>query len=305
MAKKDKICLGTRASPLALAQARIVQNKLEKTFPHLRVTCKKIHTTGDREATTPLHQLGGKGVFIKEIEKALLNGEIDLAVHSLKDITCTLPDALCLAAFLPTESFCDVLVSNISCQQLADLPYGSTLATGSLRRKALLKKMRSDIKAIDIRGNVNTRLKKLDEGHFDGVILSEAGLIRLGMADRITHRFDPHLFYPAPGQGVIALEVRKKNVHTKLLCQAINDSHQHFFSTMEFAFLKVLGLGCDSPVGAFSFLENGKFRLKAFVSNRAMTHFLEKEVLASADERLLKAEELGNDCLQWLCHYEE
>lgn len=294
--------LGTRTSPLAMAQARIVQKKLEDVFPNLEVECIKIETAGDKDLTSPLHLIGGKGIFIKEIEQALLDEKIDIAVHSLKDITSDTPDGLFLKAFLEAEFFLDVLVLKPSFHHFNDLLQGATLATGSLRRKALLKRMRPDIKTVEIRGNVNTRLKKLDRGDFDGVVFSEAGLIRLGMEDRVTYRFDPHTFYPAPGQGVIALETRTNDQNAHKFCDAINHSQQYLRSTMEMGFLKVLGLDCNAPIGAFTFFENKVIHLKAFISDQTMTHFLEDEVIATPEERLNKAQELGEKFLHWLKH---
>ncbi|MGA8164973.1 MAG: hydroxymethylbilane synthase [Waddliaceae bacterium] len=277
-----------------------MQTQLEAALPNLQVECIPIVTSGDRDLISPIHEIGGKGLFIKEIEKALLDGEVDIAVHSLKDITSATPDALSLRAFLKSESFLDALILAPPFRSFHDLPPGTILATGSLRRQALLKRLRPEIKTIDIRGNINTRMKKLDRGDCDGLILAEAGLMRLGMEERIAERFDPHIFTPAPGQGVIALEIRTDDHAVRAVCDAINDPQQHLRSTMEMEFLNVLGLDCKAPVGAFTFIENESIHLKVFISNQAMMAFFEDDVIAVPEERLSKARALGETCLHWL-----
>ena len=297
---KKTIRLGTRASPLALAQADITRRHFATVFPELQVERHVIETTGDKDQTSPMHAIGGKGVFIKEIEQALLKNQIDIAVHSLKDITSNLAEGLHLISFLKAEAFGDVIVSKEPYHSLDDLPREATLATGSLRRKALLKQLRPDIKTIEIRGNVNTRLKKLDEGKFEGVLLSEAGLIRLGIKNYPICRLDHNVFYPAPGQGVIALETRKDDVFSNEIALMVNHKKQHLLSTMEIEFLKVLGLDCSAPLGAHASFSRDKVHLRAFVTDPSMTHFKKGEVKAFPTERLKEAKILGKSFLEWL-----
>jgi len=231
------IRLGTRASQMALAQAEIVKSKLIAQNPTLTVEICPIITQGDKDLTTPLYEIGGKGVFIKELEKALLDNTVDIAVHSLKDMTSTLATGLHLISFLPAEAVTDALVLKSPYLSFADLPSGAVIATGSLRRKALLKKIRSDISTVDIRGNVITRLEKLQTENFHGLLLSEAGLIRLNRQHLISEHFSAKTFCPAPGQGVIAIETRQQDEKVNAICLSINDQQQHLKSTTELAFL--------------------------------------------------------------------
>jgi len=298
------IRLGTRASQMALAQAHIVKDALiEKslaTNQALTVEICPIMTTGDKDLTTPLYELGGKGVFIKELEKALLDNTIDIAVHSLKDMTSVLAPGLHLISFLAAKTARDALILKAPYHHLAELPSGATIATGSLRRKAILKKMRPDIKTIDIRGNVITRLEKLKTGDFHGLLLSEAGLIRLNLCDMITECFAPKLFCPAPGQGVIAIETRKNDEHVNALCLSITDAQQTIKSTTELAFLETVGLDCKAPLGAHAVIVDNTIAFQAFVADASATHFFEKNAVFSLEDRLVKARALAQEFLTWM-----
>lgn len=300
-----KICrLGTRGSKLAVAQVEIVKAKLEKANPNTKFEIEIIHTQGDIDLTSPLCEIGGKGVFIKELEVALLNKQIDIAVHSLKDITTALPIELQLSAFLPAEAFTDVLILNSKYKHFDDLPLGAILATGSMRRKALLKKIRPDIKTIDIRGNVLTRIEKLNEGSFDGVLLSEAGLIRLQLEHLISYRFNPHLFCPAPGQGVIALESRKDNPDSLKICRSINDRNQEIKSTTELAFLEKVDFDCRAPLGLHAILEKGNLSMITFMATEAMDQYMEQRVELRLDHHLEDSMKLADDFISWREKYD-
>jgi len=282
---RSSIRLGTRGSKLALAQADIVSQKLSE----FNVKIVVIKTQGDQDITTPLSEMGGKGVFVKALEDALIQNEIDIAVHSLKDVTSAPNEGLRLAGFLKAESSADVLVSRL---KLSELPQGAVIATGSMRRKALLKKSRPDIKTVDIRGNVDTRLKKLDEGGFDGLILSEAGLIRLGLADRVTDRLDVSDFIPAPGQGVITLETRSGEED---LASKISDPDQERLSRLELKFLEKVGFDCTVPLGLHAIGMGDEVIIHLFVANDDFSDYYsesirtpwvsaEAQVLALADK---------------------
>lgn len=301
-----KICrLGTRGSKLALAQAEIVKARLEKKNPNTQFEIQVIHTQGDIDLSSPLCEIGGKGVFIKELEVSLLNKQIDIAVHSLKDITTALPKELQLTAFLPAEAFTDVMILNPKYKHFDELPEGATLATGSMRRKALLKKLRPDIKTVDIRGNVLTRISKLNEGTFDGVLLSEAGLIRLNLQDQISYRFNPHLFCPAPGQGVIALESRKDEAETIEICRSINDKDQEIKSTTELAFLEKVDFDCRAPLGLHAILENGQLDFIAFMATEAMDQYLEQRIRFRLDHHIEDAIKLADEFIKWKDKYDK
>jgi hydroxymethylbilane synthase len=255
------IKIGTRASQLAVVQAQKVADLIAKMVPGLPVEIVKISTYGDRNQKDSLSQIGGKSVFVKEIQEALLTNAIDIAVHSMKDLTSAPPSGLQLAGFLKPESISDVLVSKKG-HTLEQLPQSATIATGSMRRRALIKHLRPDIQFVDIRGNVDTRLKKLHSESIDATILSEAGLIRLKLTDVISDTFPPHCFLPAPGQGVIALEIRSKDTKSQKICAQISDHIQSQISKIEYELLKGLEFNCTIPLGVFTHLEGNQVNIK-------------------------------------------
>lgn len=280
MSIANSIRIGTRQSPLALKQTDIVAKKLKENDPSIKIDIIPISTTGDEDKTTPLWQIGGKGVFIKTLEQALLDNRVDIAVHSLKDVTSELPENLELAAFLVPESCSDVLILKEG-YPLSDLSAGATIGTSSLRRKALLKRDYPNLKPVDIRGNVETRLNKVFSGELDGVILSEAGLIRLGLEHHISYRFDKNTFLPAPGQGVIAVECRKDNTNAKKYCALLNDEHQSIISNAELLFLKTVGFDCRDPLGLYTLITDNRLTMKAFKSNADFSSFHHNKIECS------------------------
>lgn len=302
----SNIKLGTRGSKLALAQAEIVKSKLEKLFPSIRFEIKVVHTTGDIDLQSPLSEIGGKGVFIKELEAALVNREVDIAVHSLKDITSSIPAGLSLVSFLKAEAVTDVFIFKHGITHFDQLPLKATIATGSLRRRALIKKLRPDVQFTDYRGNVLTRIEKLNQGNADALLLSEAGLIRLGLQDSISYRFDPHIFCPAPGQGVITLETRKNDAELVKICQGVNDPEQEIKSTTELACLEKVGFDCRIPLGLYAELDSSdqSLTLTAFISTSKMDQFFEERIKFSIDERFTVAAELSTTLLEWKSRYD-
>ncbi len=269
------IKLGTRGSKLALAQADIAAKRLKAADSSLNIEIIKIATSGDKDQRTSLSHIGGKGVFIKELEQALLDGAIDLAVHSFKDITSYIPSDLEMCAFFAPESVCDVLISrnNLS---LDKLPINAVIGTGSIRRRTLLSRLRSDFHFSDIRGNIDTRLSKLENGLYDAIVLSEAGLIRLGLQEKISWRFDPSVFFPAPGQGVIAIETRKSDNKVRDLCLKAGDDLQRIVSLAELSALTSLGFDCRTPFGMFSKISGDMLEMKGFYVNPLTNQFVEK-----------------------------
>ena len=245
------VVIGSRGSALALWQANWAKAQLEGAHSGLQVEIKIIKTQGDRMAETPLAQIGGKEVWTKEIELALLEGKIDLAVHSLKDLPTVLPEGLILGAVSPREDPRDALISqgDILFQDLAD---GATIATSSLRRQAQLQHARPDLNFVEIRGNVDTRLRKLDTENLDGIILAAAGLIRLGWGDRISEAIDPEICVPAPGQAALGIEVRDHDARMSALIEALNDVETHHAVCAERGMLEALGGGCRVPIGGWA-----------------------------------------------------
>jgi hydroxymethylbilane synthase len=295
--------IGTRGSKLALIQAQQVQKQLEAAYPNIPTELVIIHTEGDLDKTTPLHQLGGKGAFVKNIEIALIEGRVDMGVHSLKDITSKPLDGLELVAFLKPEAIHDALLLAPPFWALEELPEGASIATGSLRRKALLTRRRPDLRLLDIRGNVPTRVERLHRGEFEGLVLSAAGLIRLGLESQIAYSFKLDEFCPAPGQGVIALQVRQQDESVKKIGLSITDPLQSLQSTTELAFLETLQFDCHAPLGAYATVFDNAVALQVFAANSHCDQFLDKCFRFPLNERLQGAREAAIEVIGWLaCH---
>jgi hydroxymethylbilane synthase len=258
---KNKIIIATRGSKLALWQAEWVKSEIEKIDPDINVELKKIKTTGDKILDVPLARVGGKGLFVKEIEEALLRGEADLAVHSMKDVPTDLPDGLHITAICKREDPRDAFISQIQnsrfkIQDFQELPDGAHIGTSSLRRICQLLHKRPDLKITQLRGNVDTRIRKLDEGQFDAIILAAAGVKRLGRAERITQILPTDTSLPAIGQGAIGIECRVDDEFTNRLLAGLNHEETSICVRAERAFLKTLGGGCQVPIAAYARLKD-------------------------------------------------
>lgn len=243
------LLIGTRGSPLALWQANHVRDALTARHRGLSVELKIIRTLGDKALAEPLYASPGKGLFTGEIEGELLAGSITMAVHSLKDLPTDTPAGLCIAAILRREDPADALISKAG--PLDAIPAGSKVFTGSLRRQGQLLALRPDLDVLPIRGNVQTRLRKLDESDAAGMILARAGLLRQGLDDRITERFDPVEFLPAAAQGALAVEIRADDDPTRDLLAPLDDAPSRLAVTAERAYLARMGGGCRAPAGAY------------------------------------------------------
>jgi len=262
---KNKIIIATRGSKLALWQAEWVKSEIEKIDPDIKVELKKIKTTGDKILDVPLARVGGKGLFVKEIEEALLRGEADLAVHSMKDVPTDLPDGLHIAAICKREDPRDAFISQIQnskfkIQNFQELPEGAHVGTSSLRRICQLLHKRPDLKITQLRGNVDTRIRKLDEGQFDAIILAAAGVKRLGRAERITEILSTEISLPAIGQGAIGIECRIDDEFTNKLLAELNHEETSICIRAERTFLKRLGGGCQVPIAAYARLKDNKIQ---------------------------------------------
>jgi hydroxymethylbilane synthase len=263
--------IGSRGSPLALVQAREVQSRLAKAggLDPAQIEIKVIRTTGDVIQDRPLAEAGGKGLFTKEIEEALLAGTIDLAVHSSKDMPTVLPEGLVLSAFLPREDPRDAFIgrnANPAAKTLRELPGGAVVGTASLRRQALVKHLRPDLKIVPLRGNVETRLRKLEAGDFDATILAVAGLKRLGLLAAATSFLDAEDFVPAVGQGAIGIETRDDDAKTRALVAAINDADTATALAAERAFLAVLDGSCRTPIGGHARISGGRIHFRGLIA---------------------------------------
>lgn len=283
--------LGTRKSKLALWQANFVKEKLEALG--CKVELVLITTTGDKILDAPLAKIGGKGLFVKEIENALLAGEIDLAVHSLKDVPMIIPEGLTLSAITEREEPYDVLISRNGAK-LEELPSGAVVGTSSLRRQVQIKRRRRDLKVEILRGNLDTRLRKLKEGLYDAIVLAYAGVKRMGLSGEISQVLED--FIPAVGQGSLAIETRAEDERVINLVRVLNHEESWLRAVCERAFLRELQGGCQVPIGAYAWIERDCVKIKGFLSDLEGERFLEGYEEGSLQE----AEEVGKRLAQRL-----
>lgn len=293
---KTNLKIGTRQSLLALWQSNHIASLLRQQYPDCEVTLKKIVTKGDRILDVPLAQIGGKGLFTKEIETELLDGTVDLAVHSLKDMPTVLPEGLCLTAITTRANVGDAFVSN-KYNSFAELPEGAVLGTSSLRRKAQLLAVRPDLKIVDLRGNVDTRLRKLDEGQMDAIILAAAGLERLGHKDRIKEVIPADICLPAVGQGALAIECRTDNEEVRQMLEFLNNLPTKQATDAERAFLGLIEGGCQVPIGVHAEVENDIITINAIIASLDGTTILRDTISGSAQDAEALGKQLGNKML--------
>ncbi len=266
--------IATRESALALWQAEHVAARLRVLHPTLRVELVPMTTRGDQILDRPLAEIGGKGLFLKELEVAMLRGEADIAVHSMKDVPMQLEPGFAIAAVLERADPFDAFVSS-RYASLDALPVGARVGTSSLRRQAQLKALRPDLVAIDLRGNVNTRLRKLDEGHYDAIILACAGLDRLGLSDRIRARLTPPRWWPAVAQGAIGIEIRAGDEHIARLVAPLDHADTACCVGAERAMNRLLQGSCDVPIAGHAVLDGGQLALTGLVGDIARGHLVQ------------------------------
>jgi hydroxymethylbilane synthase len=258
--------IATRQSPLALWQANYVKDRLQQLYPDLTIELVPMVTKGDVILDSPLAKIGGKGLFVKELENALLNKEADIAVHSMKDVPMQFPEGLGLAVICQREDPRDAFVSH-SYRTFAELPQGAVVGTSSLRRQCQLKALRPDLDIRSLRGNVGTRLSKLDNGDYDAIILASAGLIRLGLAARIASFIDVEQSLPAAGQGAVGIECRTDDVQVHALLAPLADAETTYCVRAERAMNNHLQGGCQVPIGGYAVLQQGQLYLRALVGD--------------------------------------
>ncbi len=289
---KRKIRIGTRKSKLALWQANFVKEAIERRYS-VDVELVKITTKGDKILDSPLAKIGGKGLFVKEIEEALLREEIDLAVHSLKDMPVIIPEGLKIGAVTKREDPHDVLISRDG-EKLKDLKEGSVVGTSSLRRSVQIKRIRRDLEVKVLRGNVDTRIRKLEEGLYDAIVLAKAGVKRMGYLNKITETLD--YMIPAVGQGSLAIEIRQGDRDIEEIIKFLDHRESRFCAECERAFLRELEGGCQVPIGAHAVVDGNTIRIRAFISDLSAERFIEglKEghVEKAEDTGKLLAEEI-------------
>jgi len=285
------LTIGSRGSQLALWQARWIQARIESMGFDCHIEI--IHTTGDKITDVALSKVGTKGLFTKEIEEALLDGTIDLAVHSLKDMPTELPAGLTLAAIPEREDPRDAMVGG----KLAELAPGARVGTSSLRRAAQLRAIRADLDIRDIRGNLDTRLRKLDEILYDAIVLAAAGLRRMGWDGRITEVLEPEVMCPAVGQGALAVETRADGSEAQRICARLEHSPSRIAVTAERAVLAALGGGCQVPIGAHATIHDRVLRLAAVVVSPDGTQVIREEATGSVDEAAVIGRAVGEQLL--------
>lgn len=294
-----KLRIGTRGSRLALAQTQWVVDRLLRAYPEIECETVVITTKGDRILDRPLWEIGDKGLFVGQIEQRLRDGSIDLAVHSMKDMPSELESGLCFARVWPREDRRDALVLR-KASSLEALPSGARIATGSKRRAGQLLRLRSDLDIRDIRGNVETRLRKLESEELDGLILAAAGLVRLGLLDRVTEYFEPEILLPAPAQGALALEVRQRDLPLMALLNALADPQADREVRAERAFLAGVGGSCHIPVGASARQEGGELILDALLGTEDIEPLVRCQVRGPAVDPTLLGQKAAAQLLRCL-----
>lgn len=288
--------IATRQSPLALWQAKHIRSRLQKLYPDLQIELMPFVTQGDKILDTPLAKIGGKGLFVKELEQALFDGHADIAVHSMKDVPMELPNGLNLAVICQRENPFDAFISN-HYLHFNDLPYGATVGTSSLRRKCQILHHRPDLNIIDLRGNVGTRLAKLDDGQYDAIILASAGLKRLDLNERIRHTLDAELSLPAVGQGALGIECRANDTTTLQLIAPLADQKTTQCLIAERAFNRYLQGGCQVPIAGFAIIQHNKLSIQGRVGSIDGKILLKAEQLGVIDNANELGEQLAQDLL--------
>ena len=293
----SKVTIGSRGSPLALWQANWVKDLLLGHHSDLAVDIKIIKTSGDRIQDVPLAKIGGKGLFVKEIEEGLLKREVDFAVHSMKDMPIIFPVNLCIACVTKRENPFDALISRNNIK-LDDLPKGAKIGTGSLRRMSQLLYYRPDLNLVPLRGNLETRLKKLETEGLDAIILAAAGLIRLGWNDCITDIIPPEILLPAMGQGAVGIETRKNDVDNQILLADMDDEQTHYALDAERALVSQLEGGCNVPIGSFATLNGDQITLRGLVASLDGKTMYKKELTDLKTNAVALGRRMGDELIE-------
>ncbi len=292
------LTVATRGGPLAVAQTEIVIAALKKSHPDIQVKIKTVTTKGDRDRRTALWNLKDTGFFTSRLEDTLLAGEADFAVHSFKDLPTRQREGLITAAVCDRQFVEDCLISASPVDSIKKLPTRAKIGTSSVRRAAQLKRLRPDIEPTPIRGNVQTRLKKLDKGEFDAIVLARAGLERLGLGEKISFVFDPAEFIPAPAQGALAVQTKTDDILTNELIASIDDEMIRTATFAERKILTTMQCGCHAPVGAFAKITKGQMRIHAFISDLQGENFITCQTAGPIDAADNLAGKLATELLQ-------
>ena len=292
------LTVATRGGALAIAQTKIVINALKKVYPNLQIEIKEITTKGDRDRRTTLWNLKETGFFTSLLEDALLASEADFAVHSFKDLPTRLRDGLTISAVCDRQFAEDCLIASKPIASIEELAHAAKVGTSSLRRVAQLRCLRSDLNPTPIRGNVPTRIQKLEEGRFDAVILARAGIERLGLSERMSLIFNPVEFIPAPAQGALAVQTRSDDIETNKLIAAIDDDKTRTVTFAERQILVTMQCGCHAPVGGYAEIVGDDIKICAFISDLESKTFIRRETTGPATKANQIADELASKILR-------
>ena len=290
-----KVRIGTRKSKLALWQTEFVAKKIKEFFPEVEIEIVKITTKGDKILDVPLAKIGGKGLFVKEIEEALLNNEIDLAVHSLKDVPTYFPEGLDLVAITEREDPRDAFLS-VEYDSIYEMKEGDILGTSSLRRKSQVAQLKPELDIQDLRGNVDTRIRKMEEGQYKGIILAYAGLKRLGLENKVKQVFSPEEMIPAVAQGFLGIEGRKNDDKIKEVIKILNHKESELRAKAERAFLKTLEGGCQVPIAAYAEIKDNTLTIVGYISDLEGKRVFKDKISGNKEN----AEEIGTELAQKL-----
>ena len=294
--KLSELRIATRSSPLALWQAEEVARRLKPIYPDLKVSLVQIKTRGDKLLDAPLAKVGGKGLFVKELEVGILEGRADIAVHSMKDVPVEFPEGLELALIMQREDPRDAFVSN-QYDSLDSMPAGTLVGTSSLRRQTQIRERYPHLRIDWLRGNVNTRLRKLDDGEYNAIILACAGLIRLGFEHRITRSLEPEECLPAIGQGAVGIEVRSDDITVKELLAPLGHAETSTRIAAERALNEALNGGCQVPIAGYAVLDDGQIFLRGLVGEPDGSRILRAEANGKAEDAVIIGRQLAEDLL--------
>ncbi len=293
----ESLTVATRGGALAIAQSEYVIATLKTIYPGLEINIKEITTTGDKDRRTALWTLKETGFFTSQVEDALTTHEADFAVHSFKDLPTEQREGLTIGAVFDRNFVEDCLVSASPVESIDELPANAKIGTSSLRRAAQLKHLRADLIPTPIRGNVHTRLRKLDTDEFDAILLARAGLERLGLADKISFIFNSAIFIPAPAQGALGIQTRAGDNETNEIIAAIDDKNARTTTAAERKILTTMQCGCHAPVGAYAEITGGEIQIRAFISDLEGKNFIGREITGPAEDAEKLAEKIANELL--------
>lgn len=283
-----KLTIATRSSQLAVWQADFIKNQINKKFPDVAIELRKIKTRGDKILDTPLAKIGGKGLFVKEVENALFTKEADIAVHSMKDVPSEMPEGMELYVTPKRETPYDAFLS-VKYNNIDELPEGAVVGTSSLRRMVQIRKRRPDLKIENLRGNINTRIRKLEDGMYDAIVLAKAGLVRVGFFQHLKQTLTEDIMIPAVCQGTLGIEIREDDTEAKELLKFFYDEETYIRTKVERAFLKTLEGGCQVPIAGYSILNGRKLKLMGMVSSLDAKEYIYRE----AEDDFENAETMG------------